>query len=261
MKNVKRNLSVYEKNQLLKYDKKESDFLSYGEMPVEYFTGRVEFKGLDLMINENVLIPRVETEELVDLLVSNLEEDQPLSYLEIGTGSGVISLAFLNILEKEGLFNKNNNFLLTDISKEALTVARKNLTDNLSQETLNQIAYLNTNLATAIENKKFNLIVANLPYIPSKDINELDQSVKDFEPILALDGGETGFELIAEFLFQVSDKKLLAMGGKIFLEVDQSHDQSFIKNNFPKIIDKYVISFIKDQFGRNRFLIIEELKS
>lgn len=259
MKNVKRNLSVYEKNQLLKYSKNESDFLSHGEMPVEYFTGKVEFKGLDLMVNENVLIPRIETEELVDLLVPNFRKDQNLSYLEIGIGSGAISIAFLNILEKNKFLNKGSKFLLTDISKKALELARKNLNNNLSQETLDKVEFLNTDLTNGLEDKKFNLIVANLPYIPSKNISNLDKSVKDFEPILALDGGKTGFDLIAKFLWQIIDKDLLAAKGKIILEVDESHDQNFIENNFSELLDKYKINFINDQFEKNRFLIIEEL--
>ena len=261
MKNVKRKLSVYEKNQLLKHAKNEADFLLQDEMPVEYFTGKVEFRGLDLIVNKSVLIPRIETEELVDLLLSEFKKDEEISYLEIGTGSGAISVAFLNSLEQQGLLKENDSFLLTDVSAKALEVAKRNLNNNLSLESLDKVEFLNTNLTKGIENKGFDLIVANLPYIPSENVALLDQSVKDYEPILALDGGKTGFELIANFLKQISEKKLLAAKGKIFLEVDQSHKQSFLETKFPQILNQFKVRFIKDQFKRNRFLIIEELKS
>lgn len=261
MQKIQRQLSVYEKNQLLKYGKKELDFLKMGEMPVEYFTGKVEFKGLELKVNKNVLIPRVETEELVDLLIDNFKMIEGFSYLEIGTGSGAISLAFLQYLEKQNLIKDGYSFFVTDFSKDALLVAKENFDDNLSEKNLNKLEFLETGLTVGIENKQFNFIVANLPYIPSHNMSSLDQSVKNFEPHLALDGGETGFELIANLLKQIKEKKLLAPEGLIFLEVDQSHDKKFIENDFSAITQQFQIKYIKDQFERNRFLIIEEAKA
>ena len=261
MKKNQRQLNPYERNQLLRYAKKEADFLEKGEMPVEYFTGIVEFKGLKLLVDERVLIPRVETEDLVDLLIESFQAKNNFSYLEVGTGSGAISVSFIKHLEERELMDENMSFLVTDSSKGAVDVAKENCWNNLAEQSFKKIEFFETGLTKKIEDKAFNMIVANLPYIPSVDIQGLDESVRDFEPHLALDGGETGFELIANFLRQISEKNLLKDDGKIFLEVDQSHDRSFIESKFPQFLEKFKINFIKDQFERNRFLIIEELKS
>ncbi len=255
-----RKLDIYEKNQLLKYSLKESDLLTKGDLPVEYLTGFVNFKGLELKVDQNVLIPRVETEELVDHLVKfTLSLNQQLSYLEVGAGSGAISWAFLNSLLKIKNYHLQiKNFILTDIVQSALKLAKINLQRLFSQKLPIKIDFLESDLLDNLSHKKFNLIVANLPYIPSARIPHLDNSVKDYEPLIALDGGETGFELINKLLEQILDKEFLANGGQIFLEVDSSHDLSFIKNNFPKIIDYFTIQQITDQFARHRFLILQK---
>lgn len=254
-----RQLSVYEKNQLLKYSLKETELLTKSELPVEYFTGFVTFKDLDIKVNQNVLIPRVETEELVDLLVDFVQLIQePISYLELGTGSGAISLAFFDFLLKQKKM-KLEKFILTDLSKTALNLAKENFS-RLFKETvfLNQVEFLQTDLVESFSHQEFNLIVANLPYIPSKKIKKLDESVKNYEPLLALDGGETGFELIAKMLEQILKKDLLSKNGRIFLEVEQTHNLSFIKEKFPKIDEEFFIEKFKDQFSRQRFLVLQK---
>lgn len=253
-----RQLSVYEKNQLLKYSLKEEDLLSKGELPVEYLTGFVDFKDLLVKIDQNVLIPRVETEELVDLLIeSSSSMKESISYLEIGTGSGAISLAFFDYLRKQaGIISES--FVLTDLSDKALEVAEANFSRLFGEEASKSVKFLQNDLLNDFSPKQFNLIVANLPYIPSAKIITLDQSVKDYEPLLALDGGATGFELINKMLLQILEQNLLAVGGKIFLEVDETHSIEFIKSNFPKIEQEFFMVEIKDQFERQRFLILQK---
>ncbi len=254
-----RKLSVYEKNQLLKYSLKEAELLAKGELPVEYFTGFVSFRELELKVNQNVLIPRVETEELLDLMIGHvLSLEEHISYLEVGVGSGAISLAFFDFLLKQ---NKKliEEFVLTDISSKALIVAKENFSRLFKEETFSKVNFLESNLLEKVFNQKFNLIVANLPYIPSNKIAGLDRSVKDYEPILALDGGETGFELINEMLLQILNKNLLAKNTKIFLEVYEDHDREFIKNKFPKIAKEFSIEEFKDQFERQRFLVLQKI--
>lgn len=256
-----RVLSVYEKNQLLKHGFKEMDLLLRGELPVEYLTGWVEFRNLLVKVNQNVLIPRVESEELVDLMesfIAVLKKD--ISYLEVGTGSGAISLAFYDFLIKQEKV-KIDKFVLSDISKSALELTKENFKNLFGQSasTLNQIEFLQSDLLNSFSNQKFNLIVANLPYIPSGEVGKLDQSVKKYEPILALDGGQTGFNLINKFLEQVLKKNVLTDDGTIFLEVYETHNIDFLNKNFPNICKLFLIEEFKDQFNRHRFLVLKKI--
>lgn len=261
--NKPRELSAYEKKQLFKYGLAEADLLTRGELPVEYLTGFVNFKDLDIKVNKNVLIPRVETEELVDLLsdfVSNNLLGKKISYLEIGTGSGAISLAFFDFLENNQ-YLKLENFVVTDISKLALNLAKENFHILFEGSHLKKIDFLESDLLSNPEifiSRKFNLIVANLPYIPSSNVKKLDLSVRDYEPILALDGGKTGFELIDKMLSQVVEHNLLTNDGKIFLEVYENHTSKFIEDNFPSINDFFSIKEISDQFNNQRFLVLQK---
>ena len=254
-----RVLSIYEKNQLLKYGFKDADLLNKGELPVEYLTNYVEFKNLTIKVNQDVLIPRVESEELIDLMgdfYNSLNDD--IFYLEVGTGSGAISLAFYDFLTKQKK-KKINKFIVTDLSLSALNLAKENFINLFGDSISNKIEFLQTDLLNSFPDQKFNLIIANLPYIPSTMIEKLDESVKNYEPLLALDGGKTGFELINKFLEQIINKNILKNNGKIFLEVYEAHDVKFIKNNFPNICQNFSIEEFKDQFNRQRFLILKKI--
>jgi len=254
-----RQLSIYEKNQLLRYGLREDDLLARAEMPVEYLTGFVNFKNLEIKVNQNVLIPRVETEELIDLMIEFVDSlREPLAYLEVGTGSGAISLALFNFLSKQKrlLLDK---LILTDFSAAALKVAKENFSRLFGAGSFSKIQFLENDLLSDFPKQKFNLIVANLPYIPSGRMNALDSSVKDYEPTLALNGGESGFELINEMLEQVLDKELLSGNGQIFLEVYENHNTQFIKEKFPKIFQNFSIREFKDQFNRQRFLVLQKI--
>ncbi|MBU1033761.1 peptide chain release factor N(5)-glutamine methyltransferase [Patescibacteria group bacterium] len=254
-----RQLSIYEKNQLLRYGLKEDDLLARAEMPVEYLTGFVNFKNLEIKVNQNVLIPRVETEELIDLITNFIDSiREPLSCLEVGTGSGAISLALFDFLSRQ----KNlllEKFILTDLSIAALKIAKENFSRLFGAGSLSKIQFLENDLLSGFLEQKFNLIVANLPYVPSGKMADLDLSVKDYEPILALNGGESGFELINKMLEQVLDKELLSEKGQIFLEVYENHNIQFIKKKFPKIFQNFSIRESKDQFNRQRFLILQKI--
>ena len=260
--NKSRKLSIYERNQLLKYSLKETDLLTKGDLPVEYLTGFVEFRNLELKINQNVLIPRVETEELLDLMIefakSSLEE---ISYLELGTGSGAISLAFLDFLLKEkSKALRVKQILISDLSTKALSVAQDNLIRLFpqSKDFSFKCDFLVSDLLKNVPKQKFNLVVANLPYIPTKLIASLEASVKDYEPTLALDGGEDGFTLIAQLLEQIILDDFLSLNGKIFLEVHETHTLDFIAKNYPKIMYNFLVEELPDQFDRHRFLILQK---
>ena len=264
---TQRKLSIYEQNQLRRFGFSNHDLLSQGELPVEYLTGSLTFKNLDLKVNQAVLIPRVETEDLVDLICEFshdlINRGEAINYLEVGTGSGAISLAFFDDLIK----HKSvicEQFVMTDISKEALSLAQENFQRLFAHPLLNKLKFLESDLLQQIFVKpkpqatKFNLIVANLPYIPSSAWHNLDSSVKDFEPKLALDGGVNGFVLINRLLEQILEKNLLTDHGKIFLEVYETHQKAYIEANFPKLTQHFVIKEQRDQFARHRFLILQK---
>lgn len=258
--NKPRKLSIYERNQLLKYSLKEADLLTKGDLPVEYLTGFVDFKGLELKVNQNVLIPRVETEELIDVLGDYaISLQEKISYLEVGTGSGAITLAFLDFLLK----NSQKPFLVKkllacDVSNQALNVAQENLSRLFPQNLPFLVEFLLSDLLLHVPKQEFNIIVANLPYIPSKLVKSLDKSVKDHEPNLALDGGEDGFVLIAKLIEQITLGHFLNKNGKIFLEVHESHNLNFLRKKYPQIVKNFSIMEKKDQFDRHRFLILQK---
>ena len=234
-------------------------------MPVEYLTGRVDFAGLSLGVGPEVLIPRVETEELVDLAFDFLKQSQEksLQVLEIATGSGAISLALVKKILDLAYLNKKWQFLATDISAQALALAKKNYQSLLLEKVKPQKLTLNFLLSDLFDQIKtgqqFDLIIANLPYIPHHLMAKLDQSVKDFEPQLALDGGPTGFELIRKMLQELLAGNFLTKNTLILLEVDQSHDLHFINQHCPDLLNLFKIKAIRDQFDRQRFLGLKAL--
>lgn len=220
----KRTLSPYEKNQLRKYDIPESLALET-ESPVEYLTNHVEFCGLDFYVTTDVLIPRIETEELVAMAVkeakavyenlsANANTPKKLQILDVGTGSGAITICVAKrLIELKIPFE----FLATEVSKPALEIAQKNAMYLVPNA---QITFRQNDLLDGIT-QKFDLIIANLPYIPKQRIEYLDESVRGFEPHVALDGGNSGLVLIHKMIRQA--EKLVHPHTKIMLEVDYTH--------------------------------------
>ena len=163
--------------------------------PLQYIKGYVDFCSLRLIIDKNVLIPRQETEELINLVKIHimgtcflLPASCFLTVADIGTGSGAIAIALAK-------FGKDHNLPLkviaTDISKMALKVANTNASSYKLQAT----SFINGRLLDPLVDP-VDIVVANLPYIPTREIEKLDKSIKDFEPRVALDGGESGLDLI-----------------------------------------------------------------
>ena len=174
-------------------------------VPLQYITNRQDFMGLTFYVDENVLIPRQDTEILVEEIMKDKHDGKRI--LEIGTGSGCIILSLL----------KYSNHCLgtaTDISEDALAVAGKNAKmlgiDDAS------VNFVKTDLAAGIEGK-FDIIVSNPPYIETDEISGLMPEVRDHEPVLALDGGADGLEFYERILKET--KPLLAPGGKYYFEI------------------------------------------
>ncbi len=149
--------------------------------PVQYIIGKAEFMSLEFSVNRSTLIPRADTEVLVEALLKRLPKSK-ISVLDIGCGSGCIGLSLAYYL-KDAIVTE------ADISKEALDTAKINC-KNLGLDS--RIKWLNTDILNESIESEFDCIVSNPPYIPSRDIAELSTEVKDFEPKCALDGGDDG---------------------------------------------------------------------
>ena len=178
--------------------------------PIPYLVGSAPFYGHEFIVNPAVLIPRPETELLVDSVVEYLREtgrqSDKLSIVDVGTGSGCIAITLATILP-------NADIVAVDITEDALNLAEQNA---LRHSVRNRISFLNGDLLLPIDFKP-NIIVANLPYVAENEWPMLDQGVRLYEPEVALKGGSIGIERISALLEQAKDR--LAPGGRIFLEI------------------------------------------
>ena len=199
----------------LKKIEKYRELISKREMriPLQQLTGVQEFMGLEFYVNEHVLIPRQDTETLVELVLSEHKEKN-ISLLDVCTGSGCIAIS----LAKLGGYT---DVTALDLSEEALKVARSNGEKLLDQP----VKFIKSDMFSALNpEKQYNVIVSNPPYIPSQVIEGLEPEVKDHEPRMALDGEPDGlkfYRILAE-----EGKKYLKNGGSIYMEIgwDQAKD-------------------------------------
>tara|TARA_B100001093_G_scaffold512970_1_gene583910 strand:- start:531 stop:1376 length:846 start_codon:yes stop_codon:yes gene_type:complete len=207
-----------------KHESKYSDLIKRrsNNEPVAYICEEKEFWSKNFFVNNNTLIPRPETELMVEKLVK-IFKDKRISILDIGTGSGCILISLLSEL-------KNSKGVGIDISKNAVLIAKKNAKRHKMQHNTN---FFNKSLASNFI-QKFDLIVSNPPYIMSKDIKNLNDDIKKYEPRIALDGGNDGLDLIKKIIYKT--KNILKFKGKLALEIgnEQNKKVSTIleKNNF-----------------------------
>lgn len=215
--------------------------------PLQYITGTVEFYGLELKINPSVLIPRPETELLVDNILINFSKEAELNILDIGTGSGNIPIALAYHLP-------NAQIIATDISAEALTLAQENASEhNLSD----RIRFMQHNIVKAdMDNfPLLDLVVSNPPYVSVVNYSSLQKEIKDYEPRAALTDESDGlsfYRVIAQKAFPKIKRR-----GKLFFEIAQGqHDDVkdlMIKNNFSNI------EVVKDYQNIERIISGEKL--
>ncbi|NTV79361.1 MAG: peptide chain release factor N(5)-glutamine methyltransferase, partial [Clostridiales bacterium] len=213
--------------------------------PWEYIKEEGEFRNINFKLNTHTLIPRIETEFMVDIAKQELIKS-PTPYtdiIDVGTGSGCIIISLVRELMERLDDRKKYEYQATDISDEALSIAKENEINILKQPI---VKFTQTDLIEDISFTKnsFCMILANLPYIPTQQYLELDTSVKDFEPRTALDGGENGIQYYEKLLTQIQEKKI--KGCAIF-EIEPSTLELF-KPLYPKVI--------KDQYGKDRFVLI-----
>ena len=188
--------------------------------PLQYVLGKWDFCGIEFIVDRRALIPRPETELLVEKVLCHIKDKQRLDILDVCTGSGCIGLSIAK------LTGFRHNMVLADSSGEALSLAKENYL-HITQhrecsgttregETCFQIGFFKADLLEGIPGE-FDVIVSNPPYITSQDIKMLPENVKNFEPHLALDGGEDGLDIYRKLIPQSFEK--LRPQGVLFLEI------------------------------------------
>ena len=216
-------MRAWEKNWLLQYGwsmaQIETLISTNDQTPVEYLTGWAPFLDLQIQVDRHTLIPRLETEELVKLSFAAIKAKKINYIWEVGTGSGAIACALAKKMQQE---KQSAQIFATDISQNALTVADKNLR-RLKLEKVITLAQsdLLANPPSWLKSNQPWFLVANLPYLPEFRRQQMDESVKNFEPQQALFAGDDGLSLINKLLNSVI--RLEKLPTAIFLEIDASH--------------------------------------
>lgn len=214
-------------------------------IPIQYITNHQEFMKLNFYVDENVLIPQPDTEVLVEEVIKYAKnknsDDSKLQILDLCTGSGAIAISLAKYIE-------NCEITATDISSKAIQIAKLNAENNLVH---NKINFIESDMFENVQDKKFDIIVSNPPYIESDTILELSLEVQH-EPLLALDGGNDGLKFYRNIA--TNSHKCLCENGKLFLEIGYNQKLALLKlleesNKFSNL------ACIKDLSGNDRVII------
>ncbi len=234
--------------EILEYSTKESVKLErilsriQKQEPWEYIRGYAEFKERIFFVTKDTLIPRIESEQLVDIGIDLIERKVSgyKQILDIGTGSGCLIISLFLGLEEKG---KDYEYIATDISRDTLDIAKK----NAQIHSINEIKFLERDLIEVNDIEDKSLIIANLPYIPVKMYENLDTSVKGYEPKIALEGGEDGLKYYRRLIKILTDSK---KNIDLLIEIEPS-----TLHNFQDISSKNKsLKIYKDFRGKERFL-------
>jgi release factor glutamine methyltransferase len=232
---------------------------SQGE-PVAYLTGRKEFCGMEFEVNKNTLVPRPETEILVektlDYIENNFNKKDKLKIFDIGTGSGCIITSVAQEIKKIGF--SNVDFYAGDISEAALEIAQKNAQKHLNQQ---EIVFKKSDLLNSFleEIKSFKekdklIILANLPYLSKGIYGSSPKDVKEYEPKIALEAGEDGLDFYRQLLKQIIHTKVhTEVHTSLFLEISPEQTEKIkevVKDRFPES----KMEIYKDLAGRDRIV-------
>ncbi len=208
--------------------------------PIAYLINKKEFWKQNFYINQNVLIPRPDTELLLEETLKLFNVNSKLNMLDVGTGSGCILLSILK--ERRNFFGTG-----IDISKKAINVARFNAK---MHQLSNRVKFYNSDVDKFLIGK-YDLVVSNPPYIKRQDLKYLEVDVKGFEPKLALDGGKDGFSKITKVISKTST--LLKRNGRFILEIGFGQKKKILsilkQNNF------FINKVVKD-YGKNDRCVI-----
>ena len=201
--------------------------------PIAYLTNKKEFWSIEFIVDKGVLIPRPETEILVEKLIKYFKGQNPF-ILDIGTGSGCIIISLLRELKK-------SKGIAIDISKRALKIAKKN---SIKYDTFERIKFINSSISK-FDSFKFDLIVSNPPYIAQHQLKNLDKDIKNFEPKIALDGGNDGLDVVRKVIYKSG--KILKLNGMLALEIGNGQYKKvsqILKLN--KFREKFIIKDFKN---------------
>ncbi|MBP6182729.1 peptide chain release factor N(5)-glutamine methyltransferase [Flavobacterium sp.] len=213
------------------------------EIPIQYLLGKTSFYGLDFVVNENVLIPRPETEELVEWILESQKskvKSQKVKILDIGTGSGCIAISLAKNIPNAQVF-------AIDISEKALATAQKN-----AQKNVVNITFINQNiLETEDLQQQFDIIVSNPPYVRNLEKEEIKKNVLDNEPHLALFVEDNDALIFYKKIAELAQKNLSG-NGQLYFEINQYLGKEMIdlleKMNFKNI------ELRKDIYGNDRMM-------
>ena len=210
-------------------------------IPIAYIFGKTNFYGYDFKVDKNVLIPRLDTEILIEEIIKDIKlRSGETSVLDIGTGSGAIAVS----IQKE----TGTKVTAVDISKNALEIAKFNAEQNDAK-----IEFILSDLFENVK-QKFDFIVSNPPYIETETIKSLDKEVVFNEPILALDGGEDGLEFYRKIVADAP--RFLNSGGKLYFEIGYNQASSvseLMKKDFKNI------KVLKDYGNNDRVVLGEKI--
>lgn len=235
---------VYDEKKLTK-EQQEKYFKNVEKIekgiPLQHITHQQEFMKMNFYVNQEVLIPRPDTEILVEEVINIAKKIKAKKILDLCTGSGAIAISLAKYIE-------DSQITAVDISREALKIAKKNAKEN---GVAKQIVFLASDLFKQVPKEKYDMIVSNPPYIKKEVIKTLQKEVQN-EPLMALDGGWDGLDFYRKIIHQADE--FLKYGGYLCLEI--GYDQKIDVIDFIEQEEKYVDTYgKKDLYGNDRIII------
>ena len=215
--------------------------------PTSKITQSKEFYGREFIVNDFVLDPRPDSELIIDVVKENFSKDEDIKILDLGTGSGCLIITLLLELG-------NSRGLGLDISEKAIQVASLNAGKYFLD---NRLSLVVSNWLESININSFNVIISNPPYIPNNQISELATEVKDFDPILALDGGDDGLSCYENILSQLNDNEL-NLQSMIVMELFSENKNKVIESCIKYGFGKEKIEIRKDYNKKDRLILIKQ---
>ncbi len=236
--NYNEEITENEKLSFFKYIERRKSF-----EPIAYILEKKEFYGMDFFVDQNVLIPRPDTEILVDEVILEYKKkfpDKEITILDLGTGSGAIAVSLATVIPL-------SKITATDVLDEVLKIATKNA---ISNSIAAQIEFIQSNWYSNLSNNKFDFIVSNPPYINSADKSYMSQETLLYEPQDALFADDNGLINYNEIISGATS--FLNLGGKIFLEIGFNQSKAVVS-----ILEKYhftEITIVQDLSGQDRII-------
>ncbi len=214
--------------------------------PIQYVIGEWDFHDIHLKTDPRALIPRPETEELVDRIIDHVQQllaahDQPIDLVDIGTGTGAITLALAHALP-----NPRVRFTAIDISPDALALAQENAQALGLQD---RVTFILGDTCHPLSDASIDILISNPPYISTHDVDQLDPHILRYEPRLALDGGPDGLDILRAITHQAT--QILKPHGHLYFEMGD--DQGPAMHHILEQAGYSHIQIIQDVYGKDRF--------